>query len=60
MMTMPPEGKIRMNLNIDEKLHYQFKLACAMGGERMTDVVMELIQSYVKDHPVPAPRKAKK
>lgn len=60
-MTMPPEGTVRLNLNIDKSLHHQFKVACVLTGERMTDVVLKLIQTYVDKHPSSAsPRKATK
>ncbi len=58
-MTMPPEGTVRLNLNIDKSLHNRFKIACVVNGQRMTEVVLELIEAYVKQHPVP-PRKAAK
>ncbi len=60
-MTMPPEGTVRMNLHVDKSLHHQFKVACLLNGERMTDVVLKLIQAYVDKHPSSASlRKATK
>lgn len=59
-MTMPPEGTVRLNLHIDKSLHHQFKVACVLNGERMTDVVLELIQTFVDQHPAPTPPKARK
>ena len=58
-MTDLPEGTVRLNINIQESLHRRFKAACALTGQRMTDVVLELIRAYVKEQPsAPSPRKA--
>ncbi|MGO8796698.1 MAG: plasmid partition protein ParG [Candidatus Sulfotelmatobacter sp.] len=50
-MPMPPEGTVRLNINIDKSLHQRFKVACILNGERMTDVMLDLIQAYVEKHP---------
>ncbi len=48
-----PETKIkRMNLNVDATLHDAFKAATAAQGENMTDVLVEFIDSYVKENGV--------
>ena len=60
-MTDLPEGTVRLNINIDRSLHQQFKVACAITGERMTDVLLNCVRSYVKEHPsAPSPKKAAK
>jgi hypothetical protein len=60
-MTDLPEGTVRLNINIEQSLHRRFKAVCAITGERMTDVVLRLIQDFVDKHSSPAsPRKATK
>lgn len=46
---MPDKVK-RMNLNVDAQLHDAFKAATAAQGKNMTDVLLDYIQKYVKDH----------
>jgi len=49
----------RMNMNIQADLHDAFKSATAAEGKKMTDVLLEFIQEYVKQHSSAAPpRKA--
>ncbi len=42
----------RMNLNVDIVLHDAFKAATAAQGKKMTDVLIEFIRLYVKEHGV--------
>ena len=37
-----------MNLNVNAEIHNAFKAATAAKGLRMTDVLLEFIQDYVK------------
>jgi hypothetical protein len=39
-----------MNLNVDEKLHGAFKAAAALKGTRMSDVLIEFMEQYVREH----------
>ncbi len=55
-MKTPMETK-RMNMLVPRELHDRFKAACAARGERMTDVLLECIDQYVKKHGV-QPKKA--
>jgi hypothetical protein len=43
-----PELK-RMNLNVERRLHDQFKAASAAEGKDMTTVLTDFIQQYVED-----------
>ena len=56
----PPKGSVRMNLNVDEELHYAFKLAVTSERKNMTDVLIELMKRYVAEHQRPASRKKTK
>ena len=58
-MTKLPEGDVRLNINIKEDLHNRFKAAAALQGKRMTAIVVELIEDYVKQQNLPSrlPRK---
>ena len=49
----------RMNLHVPIELHHGFKAATAAQGKNMTDVLIEYIQKYVKDHPPQAPKKGR-
>ncbi len=40
----------RMNLNVPVELHNGFKSVTAAQGQNMTDVLLELIQNYIKKH----------
>ena len=52
-----PEIK-RMNMNLQANLHDAIKAATAAQGKKMTDVLLEFIQEYVKQHSSAAlPRK---
>lgn len=46
----PPKGSVRMNLNVDEDLHYAFKVAVTTERKNMTDVIIELMKRYVVEH----------
>lgn len=46
----------RMNMNVPKALHDAFKSATAARGENMTDVVLDYIQQYVKQHGVQTKR----
>jgi hypothetical protein len=59
-MTKPPEGTVRLTLNINQSLHHQFKVVCVHAGQPMTDVILDLIKAYVKHPPATSPRKAAK
>jgi ParG len=37
----------RLNLNVERELYQRFKAACALRGEKMTDVLVDYIQSYI-------------
>jgi oligoribonuclease (3'-5' exoribonuclease) len=52
-----PEIK-RMNMHIEAGLHDAFKAATAAQGKKMTDVLLDFIHKYVKEHlPAALPRK---
>jgi hypothetical protein len=60
-MTVPPQGTVRLNIHIEEKLHSAFKAVTALEGKRMTDVLLEFIERYVREHmPSGLPRKGRK
>ena len=44
------EGVKRLNINIPFSIHNAFKAATAARGENMTDVLLELIEDYIKKH----------
>jgi hypothetical protein len=47
----PTEQRVkRMNLNVSLELHNSFKSVTAAQGQNMTDVLLELIQSYISKH----------
>ena len=50
LSTEPEPKPIRMNLNIDAKLHQQFKVATVLQGKRMSNVLLEFIHKYVEQH----------
>lgn len=56
----PPKGSVRMNLNVDENLHYAFKLAVISERKNMTTVLNELIRKYIAQHPPTMAVKKKK
>jgi metal-responsive CopG/Arc/MetJ family transcriptional regulator len=39
---------IKYNLNLTEKLHYRFKVHCAIEGKDMSEVVRKLIEEYLE------------
>ena len=45
-----PKDHKRMNLNVEEDLHRQFKVATEMEGKNMTVVLTEFIEAYVQKH----------
>ena len=49
-MTELPQGTVRLNINIDTELHTAFKAAAALERKRMTDLLVEFIQAYVREH----------
>lgn len=49
-----------MSLVIDPKLHRAFKVAAAAQGREMSELLIEFIQRYVQEHPVPAAPQSKK
>jgi ParG len=44
------EGFKKMNLNVEVKLHNDFKAVTASQGKSMTDVLLEFIRDYVQKH----------
>jgi hypothetical protein len=38
----------RINANVPEKLAYDFKVRCVKEGREMTEVLIELMQEYLK------------
>ena len=54
------EGLKRLNVNISEELHRQFKSATAARGLEMTDLVLEWIQKYVDKNGLVAPKKSRR
>ena len=44
------EGFKKMNLNVEVKVHNDFKAVTAAQGKSMTDVVLEFIREYVQKH----------
>lgn len=44
-----PTGKQkRVNVNFDEETHIRFKAACAKRGTSITDVIKDLVDSWLK------------
>ena len=43
-------GLKRVNINVEVKLHNEFKAATAAKGTDMTSVLFEFIQNYVAKH----------
>lgn len=59
-MTELPKGTVRLNINIDETLHTAFKAAAALERKRMTDLIVDFIERFVREHSVAkTPRKGK-
>ena len=40
----------RMNLNVPEVLHNQFKISTVIQGRDMSEVLIEYIEQYVEKH----------
>ncbi|HXP45093.1 MAG TPA: plasmid partition protein ParG [Candidatus Acidoferrales bacterium] len=60
-MTDLPEGTVRLNINMEQSLHRRFKAVCAISGQRMTDVMLRLIEIYIDEHSsASSPKKVKK
>ncbi len=59
-MTVMPPKVLRLNVNLDEKLHAAFKAAAALEGRRMTDLIVEFIEQYLREHSPGLPRKGMK
>ncbi len=50
-----------MNLNVDENLHYAFKVAVTGERKNMTDVLIDFMRRYVAEHDrAAAPKKKTK
>lgn len=45
---MPPKT-IRFNIKLPVPLHAQFKAACALRGQTMTDAVVQALHSYIAE-----------
>ena len=52
-------GLKRLNVNISEQLHRQFKAATAANGLEMTDLILEWIQKYVDKNGLIARKKGR-
>jgi len=46
---MPPKSTIRFNIKLPTALHAQFKSACALRGQTMTDAVIQALHAYVAE-----------
>jgi hypothetical protein len=46
----PIEGVKRVNINVPIGTHNSFKAATAARGENMTDVLLQLIENYLKEY----------
>jgi hypothetical protein len=53
-------GLKRLNVNISEELHRNFKSATAAQGLEMTDVLLDFIQKYVDKNGLVAPKKGRR
>ena len=47
-MTLPPEGKIRLNIHINPQVHAAFKAASALERKPMGKLVVQFIEAYLK------------
>jgi len=54
------EGLKRLNVNISEQLHRQFKSVSAANGLEMTDLILEWIQKYVDKNGLVVPKKSRR
>jgi hypothetical protein len=41
-------GEKQLTIRFPEALHRQFKVLCAIRGEKMNDVVIRLIKKYIE------------
>ncbi len=48
------EAVKRMSIIIDPKLHRAFKMATAAQGREMSEVLIEFIEEYLRQHPIAA------
>lgn len=49
--TPAPSGKIkRVNVNFEEEKHIRFKAACVKNSTSITDVINQLVDSWLKEH----------
>lgn len=53
----PGKGLKRLNIHIDAKLHDAFKATTAARGEKMTDVLLQFIEDYIKKNQAAVPSK---
>lgn len=44
----PTGRQKRVNVNFDEETHIRFKAACAKQGTSITDVIKDLVDSWLK------------
>lgn len=47
-MARQTAGMLRLNADIPGRLHFEFKKACLVRGESMTDVLTQFITKYVE------------
>ena len=47
----------RLNMNVPRDLHDAFKAASAAEGKQMTQVLMDFIEEYVRQHQAERPRR---
>ena len=38
----------RFTMNMPDELHTHFKVACALDGKEMTEVVLKLVEDYIE------------
>jgi len=39
----------RFSLNVPDELHRRFKVACSLEGISMTDILLRLVENYVRE-----------
>lgn len=49
-----------MHISIADNLKKRFHVACIIRGEKMSQVVTELIEEWLKVNEVPSPNKSKR
>jgi hypothetical protein len=47
--TSPTKTTVRFNIKLPIVLHGQFKSACALRGQTMTDAVIQALHAYVAE-----------